>query len=771
MRLLFILILFSSGVSAQIGTGQWRLHIPSQIAGDVVALSDRVFTAFDNGVSEYDYSSSELTTWDVVTGLSDITISCLGHSSSTNSVFIGYENGNIDHIRNNEVTNIPAIDLAEIQGSKKIYKIVEHEEYMYFATGFAIVKIDPIKNEVRDTYYPTNGNQSIVDVEFRNDTIFALTEVLMYTGDINNVALADPSQWTVDTRVPTLSSNEYREIAKVNDELFILYVDEAYGLDTVYHLTSAGLDTTMSESFTMEISAIDNIDGKLGVHYRGATITYNVNYTQDLIIANYGFGTAHASRVHYRDGIHWIADSKVGLVKVEGGSMENITFSGPPKNDFYSMDWSRGKLAIAGGGVAGNISLYRNSGVYTFENEEWSLLDKNNSSIWAAADIWDFLAVAIDPRDKDVVAIGTNSFLPLSFTDESGQVVDTMTANNSGVEVTSIGIGMSLISSLKYDNSGNLWVLNGGTVEPLKVLTKDGDWQSFNFDPEASNKFSQRMVLDNDNNKWFSFRAGDLYGFNDNDTPTDLSDDSYVKLNSGSQSGALPSSAVTALAVDQDNELWIGTDNGFAVLYNAPSAFGASVGDYNAQRIKVEFEGNVEYVLGATAISDIEVDGANRKWFGTDNSGIILLSADGLEIIEQHTVENSPLISNTILDLQLDHNTGELFIITDKGLISYRTDATAGNSDYSEVTVFPNPVRPDFTGPITIQGIKGDSDVKVTDAGGNVVYHGSSNGGTATWDGKKLTGEPVATGVYFIWTAPNDSDVKGRKVGKVLVVR
>jgi len=119
----------------------------------------------------------------------------------------------------------------------------------------------------------------------------------------------------------------------------------------------------------------------------------------------------------------------------------------------------------------------------------------------------------------------------------------------------------------------------------------------------------------------------------------------------------------------------------------------------------------------------------------------------------------------------LDHNTGELFIITDKGLISYRTDATAGNSDYSEVTVFPNPVRPDFTGPITIQGIKGDPDVKVTDAGGNVVYHGSSNGGTATWDGKKLTGEPVATGVYFIWTAPNDSDVKGRKVGKVLVVR
>jgi ligand-binding sensor domain-containing protein len=206
------------------------------------------------------------------------------------------------------------------------------------------------------------------------------------------------------------------------------------------------------------------------------------------------------------------------------------------------------------------------------------------------------------------------------------------------------------------------------------------------------------------------------------------------------------------------------------VLYNAENAFGASFGDYNAQRIKVEFEGNVEYVLGATSITDIEVDGANRKWLATENSGIVLLSPDGLEIIEQFTMENSPLISNNIINLEIDHNTGELFIVTDNGLISYRTDASAGkNRDYAEVNVFPNPVRPDFTGVITIQGIQYDSDVKVTDAAGNLVYKTTSNGGTATWDGKTLNGDPVATGVYFFWTAPNEG--KGRKVGKVLVVR
>ena len=225
---------------------------------------------------------------------------------------------------------------------------------------------------------------------------------------------------------------------------------------------------------------------------------------------------------------------------------------------------------------------------------------------------------------------------------------------------------------------------------------------------------------------------------------------------------------MTALAVDFDNKIWIGTDNGFAVLYNSNGAFDASPGQYNAQRIKLEFEGNVEYVLGNTAITDIEVDGGNRKWIGTANAGIILLSADGLEIIEQHTTSNSPLISNNIIDLKLDQSTGELFIITDLGLISYRTTATYEDPDYSDVKIFPNPARPDFEGPITIQGIRYNSDVKITDVAGNLVYMTTSNGGTATWDGRTVKGEKVTTGVYLIWTAANDG--KGRKVGKVLVV-
>lgn len=773
MRLLLLCFSLSTfSALAQIGTGEWRLHIPAKRAIDVVKTSDKVFTGFGNGISEYDVSSQELSTWDVVTGLSDITVSCMGHSTVNDAVFIGYENGNIDRILNNKVTNIPAIKLAEIQGSKQIFKIVEHEEYLYLATGFGIVKIDPVRSEVKDTYYPTNGNAAIMDVSFRNDTIFALAENQMYFGNINNIALPDPAQWTLDTRVPilTVSTATYREAEKMDGELYVLYVDETYGGDSIYRVTETGIESVIEELFTMQINGIDMVNGDLAVHYAGGSYIYDENYAAADIIGSYPFGIPNINKMVVDNGVYWIADNGVGSVRIGGGFIDNLTFSGPPRGEFFGLDWSRDKLIVTCGAASGNSATFKSSGIYTFENEEWGLYNEANTDVWEGGRIWDYLAVAIDPNDNKKFAIGSWSFTPLTIFDEAAGTADTLTPYNSALEPTTAGIGSSLITGLEYDVQGNLWILNGGTNEPLKVYTKDGEWQVFDLGSAAKGEFSQRLVIDNENNKWVSFRGAGLYGYKDNGTPTDLSDDQLIRLNTGENTGALPSNRVTAIAVDLDNELWIGTDAGFAVLYNANNAFGASFGEYNAQRIKVEFEGNVEFVLGATSITDIEVDGANRKWMATENSGIVLLSPDGLEIIEQFTMENSPLISNNILELELDQNTGELFIVTDKGLISYRTDATLGkNRDYTDVTVFPNPVRPDFTGVITMQGIQFDSDVKVTDAAGNLVYKTTSNGGTATWDGKMLNGDPVATGVYLIWTAPNEG--KGRKVGKILVVR
>lgn len=771
MRLLISFLILSFGLSAQVGTGQWRLHVPSNKAIGVVAQSDRVFAAYDNGVAEYEYSSGELSIWDAVNSLSDISISCIGFSSSNNAVFIGYENGNIDRIKSNSLVNLPAINLAQIQGSKRINSFVEYEGYMYAATGFAIVKIDPVKNEVRDTYYPTNGNQAIVDVAFRNDSIYALTDDKMYRGFASNIALADPTQWIIDSRVPLISQDAYSNIEAVGDSLYVLFKSDANGLDTVYSVRNNSIDPVFVQGFS-DIMNIGELNGRLVINYPGASIVFNADNSFYHFIGAYSFGGGtQPNQLAYGDGVYWVADDYAGLVKYTNNvTSEIISFTGPPKKDFFSLDWNKGKLAVATGRLIGpDGNTYTKSGIYTFEDEAWVFSDPNQLNMWKDQDIWDFGCVSINPVN-DQIATGTYSKIPLSILNEGGIVIDTLTPFNSPLEEVSLGNGKTYISDLSYDSEGNLWVVNAYSNSPLKVMDKDGLWYEFNTGTSSKSKHTDNLVIDDNGNKWFAVTGVGLFGYKDQETISTASDDQYVLLNSGENTGALPSNQVNAIAVDFDNEIWIGTDNGFAVLYNSNGAFDAGYGEYNAQRIKLEFEGNVEYVLGATDITDIEVDGANRKWFGTSNAGIILLSADGLEIIEQHTVENSPLISDNILDLELDQNTGELFIVTDQGLISYRTDASIGKNNYDEVTVFPNPARPDFDGPITIQGIKYDSDVRITDIAGNLVYETTSNGGTATWNGRTLQGEKVTTGVYLIWTAPNDPEVKGRKVGKVLVV-
>src|SRR5690554_2787349 len=258
--------------------------------------------------------------------------------------------------------------------------------------------------------------------------------------------------------------------------------------------------------------------------------------------------------------------------------------------------------------------------------------------------------------------------------------------------------------------------------------------------------------------------------FNHGESISDAGDDRYRILNTGVNSGDLPSSDIEAIAVDFDNNIWVGTPEGMRVLYNSSNVFDASAGQYNFQKLLIEFGENVEIVLGTTHITSIEIDGANRKWIGTASSGVFLLSPDGLEVVRNFTAENSPLLSNSILDIAIDHNNGEVYFITESGLISYRSDASQGDLEYTNVIVFPNPVKPDYHGPITIQGIAYDSDVKITDVSGKLVYRTYSNGGTATWNGKTMDGQRAATGVYLIWTSVDDPDFKGRKVGKVVLI-
>ena len=759
----------SNLISAQIGTGTWRFHSATSKAIAIAASESTVFTAFENGLFEYDIASKEKKLWTAVNGLSDIEISTLYFYAETNQLYIGYKNGNIDVLKEGAIFNIPALKLASIPYSKKINSFRRNDDFILAATDFSIVKINDVKKEIKDTYYPTDGLEKIVDVALKADTLFALTPSKLLYAIYTNPALPDPSQWTTDTRLPQISTNFYAGLENFSTIFFVLFKTPMYGSDTIFRLTSNGKEVFAPSPFSLEINSISASDSYLHVNTEGGISLFNSNLLQTAgySASNFNQWFSVANSVLNSTGL-WSADKNVGLMYFSDEvNVQIIPINGTKNQAFYSMDSEAGKVAIATGGLSGNGPSFYKNGIHFFEDEEWSNINIEQVPSWENQNIWDFLDVSINPKNSDKVAVCTYSEFPLSVLDNG--TVQNYNASNSTLEIMSLGTTWTLVSDVCYDGSGNLWALNGYTLKPLNVMDNNGVWYNYDVGAAARNKFTKKMIVDFDGNIWFATISDGLFGYSTNNSLADPSDDAYINLRTGVFSGDLPSQNVTALAADFDGEIWIGTDAGFAILYNANSAFTAVAGEYDAQRIKVEFEGNVEYLLGNTHITDIEVDGGNRKWMATASAGILLLSQDGSEILEQHTTKNSPLISDNILDLKLDQTTGELFIITDKGLVSYRTNATYEDPEYATTKVFPNPVRPNYAGVVTIQGIRYNSDVKITDIAGNLVYKTTSNGGTATWDVKTLGGDAVASGVYIIWTATNEG--KDEKVGKVLVIR
>ena len=223
------------------------------------------------------------------------------------------------------------------------------------------------------------------------------------------------------------------------------------------------------------------------------------------------------------------------------------------------------------------------------------------------------------------------------------------------------------------------------------------------------------------------------------------------------------------IAEDKNGQLWLGTDRGPVVLTNPEKYMN---GNFTCTRIKIARNDGTnlaDYLLNDEAIQTIAIDGANRKWFGTANSGVYLVSEDGQETIYHFTAENSPLPSDNIYDIAVHPETGEVFFATENGLASFRAEATEPQDDFSDVYVYPNPVRPDYDGYITVTGLQEHSLVKITDTAGNLIYQNFSTGGQLVWDGRTRDGGRLHSGIYLVFASVNDG--KEGTVAKFTVVR
>ena len=260
----------------------------------------------------------------------------------------------------------------------------------------------------------------------------------------------------------------------------------------------------------------------------------------------------------------------------------------------------------------------------------------------------------------------------------------------------------------------------------------------------------ERAVVDQQNNKWFVLGSGGIMVYHEGNDLMSASDDKVRIFDTGN--GNLPSNKVVSVGLDLDGEVWIGTDDGVGVV-RCGDVFDTNC---KASRIVVTQEGITEALLNDEEVRAIAVDGANRKWLGT-RSGLFIQSPDGLTEIKQFTEANSPLFSNQINTLAFNGSTGEMWIGTEAGMMVYQTETTAGGDLHaSTVEVYPNPVRPEYRGPIAIKGLPRDGNVKITDIRGKLVYETTALGGQAIWYGDDYTGRRAASGVYLVFTASDN---------------
>lgn len=781
LRPLLILLLAAASLCLHaqgIAIGEWRDHYPYNKAIGVANAGDKVYCITEGGMFFYSKSDNSLERISKINGLSDVEYSAIDYNPVSKAVIIVYKNANIDLIGSDgKITNIADIKRASIIGNKTINGIYIKDKYAYLACGFGIVVLDTERKEISETYYigAGGGLVNVYDITTTATHIFASAQGGVYYAPLNG-NLTNSIAWTKFSGFP---NGPYNTIASFNGKVYVNYAKilssaPAWNQDTVY-VYSNNMWSKIPSSYGASYWKLRPAGNELMAVRNNDVAFFDTVHVKTNIIYGYTFGWPSPKDASYDAATRmtWIADLRYGLVEaLNTWENKNHLTNGP---DASLMNRSSGAFRMAAAPnsvcfIPGNITAEWNNtytfGSYScFENETWRSVDGDNYPGFMRGDsLIDFVAVEIHPAIPGKVFIGTWGRGLLEF-DNYTLTRNYNQYNNSSTLTPRPGNDKWLgVAGLDFDKDNNLWVTNAFVTNGISVKRANGTWQSYSLAPHVSSVTEIGPVMaDRLGQKWIILPRGKGMIVFDEKQPSGAQS---KKLTTSAGSGALPSPEVLSIAEDKDGEIWLGTDKGIAVIYTPENVFGT--GSFDAQQIIIQQDGHYQVLLETEAISAIAVDGANRKWIATQNAGVFLMSPDGTQEIHHFDASNSPLPSNHVTSIVIEPASGEVFIGTEKGVVSYKGTATEGGDNFDGVYAFPNPVKPGFEGTIAIKGLVADAEVKITDIAGNLVYSTRAEGGQATWNGHSLNGDKARSGVYMVFCS--DSEGKKTYVTKILIV-
>jgi hypothetical protein len=778
---LFLTFFHGFGLIAQnLPIGGWKMHLPYQSAKYVTGSSTYVWAATDNGLFRLNKSDLVVERITKIEGLSDLSIGAIGYNSNNGVLLVGYTNGNIDIIRGNTIVNLPDIKRALIVADKTINNFYFVGNLAYVSTGFGIVVIDTDRDEIRDTYLiGTNGTYlEVYDIVSDGTLLFAGTKSGIYFAPINDPTLSNYATWSKYTTI-SVGSDPYN-YANGNFICLDIYNSKLVVQHESIYPNPTGAGKALFYDFAT--STWDSIAALGGTHvtdyyvmggFLFVATTYSI-YRLDQTFGNaFLYNALDNQPGHFllphrifidEWGTVWASDTRYGLVKAVDYTEGYSYFpNGPLSINSFWMDLRNDQLLTVTGGVsdAWNAVINR-EGHSIYANDVWTGYTKTQYPMLDT--VGDFVTCAIDPNDAGHYFLGSYG---QGLVEVNNGVATLWNETNSILE-SSILFHFVAIGGMAYDEDNNLWMTNSRILKCLAVRKADGTWKNFDFTGLIPIDMNVgEMMITSSGQKWMILpRGAGILVFDDNGTIDDISDDRRVRLGFTAGTGGIPSDDVLSMAEDKDGEIWIGTKEGIAVFYCADQIFES--GGCDAQQILINQDGHVQILLETQTITAIVVDGANRKWIGTESGGVFLMSEDGTQQLAHFDASNSPLLSDQILSMAINEKTGEIFFGTSKGIVSYRGEATEGTDEMGDVYAFPNPVQHDYTGPIAITGLVKDADVKITDVRGNVVFKTKSLGGQAIWYGNNFKGERAATGVYLVFITNEDGTEKA--VTKILLI-
>ncbi|WP_396181734.1 two-component regulator propeller domain-containing protein [Flavobacterium sp.] len=734
----------------------WKGYFSYNEITDVCIANQKVYSSTKNSVFNKDVSSNILTTFTSINDVKPDEITAILHTSN-NYTLIGNKNGLIILIKPDGTTlnKVDIItDVPVPANSKKINDFFEYDGKVYVSTQYGISVIKLSNFEIENSFYIGNSGEfvDVLQTTVFNNEIFAVTRTQgIKKASVNNPFLYDFSQWSV------FNSLNWSSLVVFSNQLI------ATDFSTNIYKFIGNIPQVFSTHYTTPLKL--RTDGE----YLTFTGQFQVNvYNSSLTLFASTFQVTGVSElltcaITKNDKLY-IGTAKNGLYEAPLSSnlvFINISPNGPIEDLAFKVSKTKNDLWLTHGSYDRAYKPdYKLQGISLFNtNTGWAKIP--NTEVAGALTL---TAIVENPRNTNEVFVASGHSGLLKFTNKTNPFLFNETnflesvllppPNQNFISVR--------INGMKYDKDGNLWLTNALVNNGIKVLKSNNTWQSYNLNNIIQNPTALHygnIDIDKNGTKWTATYAGGVIGFNEK------YNNKFIIINE--ENGNLPNNDVRCVAVDNKNQLWIGTFKGLRILTSVDRFISES--SLTTTNIVIQDGDLAQELFYQQVIQDIKVDGANNKWVAIADAGVFQVSPNGQTTLRRFTKENSPLPSNNVLDIEIDEVSGEVFFATDKGLVSFLGSATKGDDDLQNVYIYPNPVRPEYSGTVKISGLMDKVNLKITDIEGNLVFETTSSGGTVEWDTTAFGKYKVASGVYMVFVS--SSDAAETTVKKIMVIR